>query len=120
MIWLYAEQKKYDSDINKLIQVFMVELLIPSTLHILQHILQNLRQVHMYCYVQFNINSLLCALDKGNEKAKTFMQERFIKVERQEKPQKSFYDPLPKSNVKTMADMQKTVIVKVGRKTLRN
>ena len=41
-----------------------------------------------------------------------FMKERFIKVERQEKPQKSFYDPLPKANVKSMADMQKPVIVK--------
>ena len=45
--------------------------------------------------------------------AKTFIKERFIQVERQEKPQKSFYNPLPKANVKkTMADMQKTVIVK--------
>ena len=40
------------------------------------------------------------------------MKGRFIKVERQEKPQKSFYEPLPKANVKSMADMQKTVIVK--------
>ena len=40
---------------------------------------------------------------------KTFMKERVIKVERQEK---SFYDPLPKANAKTMADMQKTVNVK--------
>ena len=44
--------------------------------------------------------------------AKTFIKERIIQVERQEKPQKGFYDPLPKANVKTMSDMQKTVIVK--------
>ena len=43
---------------------------------------------------------------------KLFMKERLIKVERQEKPQKSFHDPLPKANVKSMADMKKTVIVK--------
>ena len=66
----------------------------------------------MYRYVEFNINSLLCAFDKGNGMAETFMQEGFIKVERQETHQKSFYDPLPKGNVKTMADMQKTFIVK--------
>ena len=43
---------------------------------------------------------------------KTFIKEKFIKIERQEKPQKCVYDPLPKVNVKTQADMQKTVIVK--------
>ena len=69
----------------------------------------------MYCYVQFNINSLLCAFGKGNGMAKTFMQERFIKVERQETPQKCFYDPLPKGNVKAMTYTQKTVIVKAKR-----
>ena len=44
--------------------------------------------------------------------AKTSMKERFIKIEGQEKPLKRFYDPLPKANVKTMADMQKAVEVK--------
>ena len=79
----------------------MVDLLIPFTLQILQHILQILQQV-LLRPVQ-----LLGALEKGNEMVKMFMKERFIKVERQEKPQKSFYDPLPKANVKTMADRQK-------------
>ena len=56
--------------------------------------------------------SLLDALDKGSEMTQSFMKERFIKLEGQDKPQKSFYDPLPKANIKTMADMQKTVKVK--------
>ena len=57
-------------------------------------------------------NSMLDALDKGNATAKLFMKERFIKIEGQGKPVKSVNDPLPKANVKTMADMQKAVKVK--------
>ena len=41
--------------------------------------------------------------------ANSFMKERFMKLDGQEKPQKSFYNPLPKANVKTMTNMQKTV-----------
>ena len=39
------------------------------------------------------------------------MKGRLIPAD-DDKPPKSFYDPLPKSGVKTMADMQKTVRVK--------
>ena len=80
----------------------IVGLLIPLTLQILLHSLQILQQVSLRPV------QLLDALEKENETVKTFMKEGFIKVERQKKPQKSFYDPLPKANVKTMADMQKT------------
>ena len=102
----HAEQKRCDPDIKKMIQKFDGRFIDPLTLQILQHILQILQQV-LLRPVQ-----LLGALEKGNEMVKRFMKERYKKVERQEKPQKCFYDPLPKANVKTMADMQKTVIVK--------
>ena len=51
--------------------------------------------------------------------AKMFMKERFLKVERQEKPQKSFYYPLPKANVKSMGDMLKTVTVKAKSEVMK-
>ena len=105
-----AAQKRYDSDIKKMTQMFdgrfidPFDLSDPST-----HLTNFATGVVTSSSIQ---NSLLDALDKGNEMAKTLMKERFIKVEGQEKPRKSFYDPLPKPNVKTMADMQKTVKVK--------
>ena len=40
---------------------------------------------------------------------KTFRKEEFIKLDGQDKPQKSFYDPKQKANNKTLADMPKTV-----------
>ena len=52
-------------------------------------------------------NSLLNASDKRGVIAKTFMKEQFLKLEGHEKPQKSLYSPLPKANVKIMADIQK-------------
>ena len=40
---------------------------------------------------------------------KAFRKEEFIKLDGQDKPQKSFYDPQQKANNKTLADMPKTV-----------
>ena len=37
------------------------------------------------------------------------MKEGFIKLDGQDRPQKSFYDSLPKANKKTLKDMPKTV-----------
>ena len=37
------------------------------------------------------------------------MKEGFIKLDGQDKPQKMFYDPQQKANIKTLADMPKTV-----------
>ena len=36
------------------------------------------------------------------------MKEGFIKLGGQDKPQKMFYDPKQKANIKTLADMPKT------------
>ena len=59
--------------------------------------------------------SLIQALDKGGILASKFVSERLVHTEG-EAPQKSFYVTLPRSNVKTMSDMNKTV--KVRSKTL--
>lgn len=56
--------------------------------------------------------SLGGALQKGASQAKSFVKERLVKEEDQEKPNKSLYDALPRSNVKTMTDMKKSVKVK--------
>ena len=37
------------------------------------------------------------------------MKEGFIKLDGQDKPQKMFYGPQQKANIKTMADLLKTV-----------
>ena len=37
------------------------------------------------------------------------MKEGLIKLDGQDKPQKMFYDPQQKANIKTLADMPKTV-----------
>ena len=102
----YAEQKRYDSDIKKMIQMFDGRFIDPFDL---TH-----PSTHLTNFATGIVPpvQLLGVLEKGNEMVKPYMKDRFKKVERQEKPQKSFYDPLPKTNVKTMADMQKTVIVK--------
>ena len=42
------------------------------------------------------------------------MKEGFIKLDGQDKPKKSFYESLPKANNKTLADMPKTVKLKVS------
>ena len=61
--------------------------------------------------------SLVNSLDKGRQMASNFMKERLIPAD-DDKPPKSFYDPLPKSGVKTMADMQKTVREKSNNVTI--
>ena len=40
---------------------------------------------------------------------KSFLKEGFIKLDGQDKPQKTFYDPQQKANIKTLVDMPKTV-----------
>ena len=45
----------------------------------------------------------------SQEVRKSFMKEGFIKLVGQDKPQKMFYDPQQKANIKTLADMPKTV-----------
>ena len=56
--------------------------------------------------------SLINALDKGDTLAQTFVSERLICDEHQEKPSKSFYATVTRSKTKTMADMNKSVKVK--------
>ena len=55
-------------------------------------------------------DSLIGALDKGSTMALNFVQDRLI-PEQGGKPRKSLYDPIPRSNVKTMSDMNKSVKV---------
>ena len=61
--------------------------------------------------------SILNALDRGSQMASYFMKERLIPSDG-DKPLKSFYDPLPKSGVKTMANMQMTVRVQSSNMTI--
>lgn len=55
-------------------------------------------------------DSLLGALAKGSTMLSKFVQER-LAPEEGGTPRKSFFDPLPRSNVKTMSELNKTVKV---------
>ena len=55
--------------------------------------------------------SLCGALDKGADMAEKFVSERFIVPDGKAATKKSFYDTLPRSNVKTMSEMHKPVRV---------
>ena len=55
------------------------------------------------------------SLDKGGEMTRTLIKEWFVKLGGQEKPQKSFCDPLPEANVKIIVSMQKRVKAKAKR-----
>lgn len=63
--------------------------------------------------------SLLGAHDKGTSMAETFVSERLEIHEGEEKPLKSFYDPMPRCNIKTMAEMNKTITIHDKRVTLK-
>ena len=52
--------------------------------------------------------SLLKALDKGSHVSINFTKKHLIPSENN-MPLKDFYDPLPKSDIKVMTDMQNTV-----------
>ena len=56
--------------------------------------------------------SMLHCLDKGLTKAKTFVEERFVIPEGEMQTKKSFYDPLPRSNLHTFSELNKSVKVK--------
>lgn len=65
-----------------------------------------------------DIESSLCgALKKGEQLVADFVSQLLQPQGENQGPQKSFYDPLPRPNIKTMSDMTKTV--KVKNKTLR-
>ena len=61
--------------------------------------------------------SLLKAIDKNSQMATSFMKQRMIPSE-DKMPFKSFYDPLPKSGIKTMTEMQKTVRIQSNSVTI--
>ena len=56
--------------------------------------------------------SLLSAIDKGDHLARDFVNERLVIKEDLGKPEKSLYATMKRSNVKTMAEMSKSVTVK--------
>ena len=56
-------------------------------------------------------NSLAGALDRGAQMASNFVNEQLVS-ERDENTGKSFYDPLQRSNVRTMSEMNKSVKVR--------
>ena len=93
-----ATQKRFDADVKKLIQTFDGRFIDPFDLRD--------PTIHITNFATGVVTSgavgesLLGALEKGK-----------MKLDGQEKPQKSFYNPLPKANVKTMTNMQKTVKV---------
>ena len=61
--------------------------------------------------------SLQKALDKGSQMTTGFMKQRLIQSE-DNMPLKSFYDPPPKSGIKTMTEMQKTVRIQSNSVTI--
>lgn len=92
-----AAEKRYDSDVKKMNQMFDSRFIDPFDLtDPATHLMNFATGLVTYSSVQ---DSLLGALDKGNEMAKTFIKERFIKLEGQEKHQKSFCNPLPKAKI---------------------
>ena len=52
--------------------------------------------------------SLLKALNKGSQVSRNFAKKHLILSENN-MPLKGYYDPLPKSDIKVMTEMQKTV-----------
>ena len=62
--------------------------------------------------------SMTNALSKGATMAKSFIAEHFIVCEGENIPKKSLYDPIPRSNIKTMANMHQKVKVKYKDVTL--
>ena len=61
--------------------------------------------------------SLRKALEKGSHMATYFMKQRLIPSE-DNMPLKSFYEHLPKSGIKTMTEMQKTVRIQSNSVTI--
>jgi hypothetical protein len=57
-------------------------------------------------------DSMGSALSKGAAMAKAFIADRFIVPEGADGPKKSLYDAIPRSAVKTMADMRRKVKVR--------
>ncbi len=55
---------------------------------------------------------MLGCINKGRESATKFIKERLITDQNQVSPQKSFHNLVPRSGVKTMADMKVTLHVK--------
>ena len=56
--------------------------------------------------------SLLNCLDKGELASKIFVEDRFCVPEGKTRPKKSFYDPLPRPNVRTFSELTKSVHIK--------
>ena len=56
--------------------------------------------------------SMLNCLDKGEGAAKVFVEDRFCVQEGKIQPKKSFYDPLPRPNVRTFSELAKNVNIK--------
>jgi hypothetical protein len=64
--------------------------------------------------------SMMGYIEKGKEMATKFVTDRLVRGEDEQKAQKSFYDPLPRSGVKTMADMKVPLRVKGRNVTFDN
>lgn len=53
-------------------------------------------------------DSMLNSLDKGETAVKVFAEERFCVLEGETQPKRSFYDPLPRPNIRTFSELAKT------------
>ena len=61
--------------------------------------------------------SLLKALDKGSQVSIIFTKKHLVPSENN-MPLKSYFDPLPKSDIKVMTEMQKTVRIQFNSVTI--
>ena len=104
----YATRKRFDKDVKKMIQMFEVTFIDPFDTNSASDHLVNFASGVVTTPV-FE-ESLLKALDKGSKMAADFIKQRLIPSE-DGMPHKSFFDPLPKSGIRTMAEIQKTVLV---------
>ena len=57
-------------------------------------------------------DSLTQTLDKGDQMATNFVNEQLLSDDSENLPKKSFFDPLPRSNIKTMSEMNKALKVR--------
>lgn len=105
-----AEKKRWDSDVMKMCNMFDGSYIDPFSIATAPAQLVNFATgVIANKEVE---QSMLMALDKGEELAQKFISDRLVPAQDGGAPSKSFYAPLPRSGIKTMADLNKTVSIK--------
>ena len=104
-----TEIKRWNADINKMNGMFNKSYINPFNVETVPQELVNFAtRVVAKADVQ---ESLVNALETGADLANKFVNERLAGDE-EHGPSKSFYDKVPRANIKTMADMNKGVKIK--------